>query len=153
MIMSIDFQFLYDNLIFFLKMNHASIILDVFRQISLLITSSFLSCSPFENDRKWINPPSSVKWQKMNQPTILKSSCDKHINSLPAVPGMSVPIKIFVCLRYRDCLESWTQLNSPGTAGRLSAVPGTSVPIKKKSAWDMSQVVSQVVSQALPPVP
>ena len=23
----------------------------------------------------------------------LKSSCDKHINSLPAVPGMSVPIK------------------------------------------------------------
>ena len=36
----------------------------------------------------------------------LKSSCDKHINSVPAVPGMSVPIKIFVCLRYRDCLES-----------------------------------------------
>ena len=61
----------------------------------------------------------------------LKSSCDKHINSLPAVPGMSVPIKIFVCLRYRNCLESWTQLISPGTAGRLSAVPGTSVPIKK----------------------
>ena len=58
MIMSIDFQFLYDNLIFFLKMKYASIILDVFHQISLLITSSFLSCSPFENDRKRINPPS-----------------------------------------------------------------------------------------------
>ena len=27
----------------------------------------------------------------------LKSSCDKHINSVPAVPGMSVPIKIFIC--------------------------------------------------------
>ena len=61
MIMSIDFQFLYDNLIFFLKMKYASIIMDVFHQISLLITSSFLLCSPFENDWKRINPPSSAQ--------------------------------------------------------------------------------------------
>ena len=140
MIMSIDFQFLYDNPFSLpyisYKMKYASIILDVFHQISLFITSSF----PFVF-AIW-------KWKKKNQSTLLftnlwrhlacvhligylKSSCDKHINSVPAVPGMSVPIKIFIWLRYRDCLESWTQLNSPGTAGRLSAVPGTSVPIKK----------------------
>ena len=107
--MSIDFQFLYDNLIFFFKMKYASIILDVFHQISLLITSSFLSCSPFENDRKEsIHHPlhKSLAPSCVHLIGYLKSSCDKHINSLPAVPGMSVPIKIFVCLRYRDCLES-----------------------------------------------
>ena len=32
MIMSIDFHILYDNVIFFLKMKYASIILDVFHQ-------------------------------------------------------------------------------------------------------------------------
>ena len=107
--MSIDFQFLYDNLIFFLRMKYASRILDVFHQISLLITSSFFRVRHLKmTEKESIHPPlhKSLAPSCVHLIGYLKSSCDKHINSLPAVPGMSVPIKICVCLRYRDCLES-----------------------------------------------
>ena len=138
MIMSIDFQFLYDNPFSLpyisYKMKYGSISLDVFHQISLFITSSFsfvFAIWKWEEEES-IHPPlyKSLAPSCADLIRYFKPSCDKHINSVPAVPGMSVPVKIFICLRYRDCLESWTQFNSPGTAGRLSAVPGTSVPIK-----------------------
>ena len=113
MIMSIDFQLLYDNPFSLpyisYKIKYASIILDVFHQISLFITSFFFRVRHLKmKEKESIHPPhyKSLAPSCAHLIGYLKSSCDKHINSVPAVPTMSVPIKIFICLRYRDCLES-----------------------------------------------
>ena len=150
-------------LIFCIKWNvhHdcASVILDVIHQIPLLITSSSsLVFAIWKWEKKEFNPP--LHKSLLTNGAILHEfdwlfevtfqlAYQQLACSWPAVPGMSVSIKFFICMRYRDCLESWTQLNSLGTAGRLSAVPGASDPINKNLPWGMSQVVPP----ALPPVP
>ena len=60
-----------------------------------------------------------------------KSSSDKHINSLPAVPGMSVPIKIFVCLRYGTVWKVELSSTLPVPQADCRRYLGQVFPLKK----------------------
>ena len=93
MIMSIDFQFLYDNpfslpYISYEK-KYASIILDVFHQISLFITSSFSFVFAI-----W-------KWKKKNQSALLFTNLWRHLARIWLAIWSQVVISISIaCRRY-----------------------------------------------------
>ena len=113
MIMSINFQFLYDNPFSLPYISYKMICIYNFGCIpSNFVVYNELFSFRVRNlkmkEKESIHPPlyKSLSPSCAHLIGYLKASWDKHINSVPAVPGMSVPIKIFICLRYRDCLES-----------------------------------------------